>query len=165
MKENSLKYSTSLFENYSFGNIMYGGKYDIEGKINRFFLQLVVPDISIKRSALGFLKDKSPPWTQERIKEELYLQLASLKINGERKYENQASDLIYRIPIYCPTPSFIINKRDLSVPLIKELSSLSNKDLDKIVKDVVSGLYESIDKDYFLLHIKKPGLTLWRIES
>jgi hypothetical protein len=163
MKEYSVKYSTSLLENYIFSNVMYGGKHDKEGKINNFFLQLVAPDTSIKRSALGFLKDKSPPWTKERIKDELYLQLISLKINGERKYEKQAIDLIYRIPIHRPTPKFKINERDLSKPLIKELSSLSNKEQYKIIKEVLSSLYESIDKDYFLLSIKKPGLILWEI--
>jgi hypothetical protein len=53
----------------------------------------------------------------------------------------------------------------LSKPLLKELSSLSHKDLDKIIKDAVSDLYESIDRDYFLLQIKKPGLINWKIES
>jgi len=165
MKEYSVKYSASLLGNYRFGNVMYGGKLDLEGKLNNFFLQLVAPGTSIKRSALDFFKDKSSPWTKERIKEELYIDLVSLKIDGERKYEKQASDLIYRVPVYHPAPIFIINERDLSKPLIKELSSLSHKERDKLIKDVVSSLYESIDKDYFLLQIKKPGLIKWRIEA
>lgn len=164
MKEYSLYYSTSLLENYKFSTVMYGGKYDKDGKINNFFLQLVVPDNSIKRNALGFLEDKSSPWTKEKTKDELYLQVVSLKIDGERKYEKQATKLIYRIPVYRPTPKFKINESDLSKSLIKELSSLSHKDLDRIIKDVISSLYESIDKDYFLLQIKKPGLIFWEIE-
>jgi hypothetical protein len=164
MKEYSVKYSISLLENYNFSNVLHGGKHDKEGKINNFFLQLVVLDTSTKKpSALCFLEDKSPPWTKARTNDELYLQLVSLKINGERKYEKQASYLIYRIPVYDPTPYFIINQSDLSKPLIKELSCLSNKERDKIVKDVLSALYESIDKKYFLLCIKKRDLIRWRI--
>jgi hypothetical protein len=165
MKEYSINYSPALLGNYSFGNVMHGGKLDLEGKINRFFLQLIANTSSKKPSVLDFFKDKSSPWTKERIKDELYIELVSLKIDGERKYENQANYLIYKIPIYRPTPCFIINKSDLSKPLLKELSSLSHKDLDKIIKDVVSDLYESIDRDYFLLQIKRSGLILWKIES
>jgi hypothetical protein len=143
---------------------LLGGKHDKEGKINNFFLQLIADTSTKKSSAVEFLKDKSPPWTKERTKDELYLQLISLKINGERKYEKQASYLIYRIPVYRPTPYFIMNQSDLSKPLISDLSSLSNRDLDKIIKDVISSLYESIDKEYFLLQIKRYGLILWRIE-
>jgi hypothetical protein len=86
MKENSVKYSTSLLENYSFSNVLYGGKYDKEGKINNFFLQLIVPDASTKKpSTIEFLKDKSPPWTKERTKDELYLQLSIFKDKWRKK--------------------------------------------------------------------------------
>jgi hypothetical protein len=163
MKEYSVKYSTSLLENYRFSNVLQGGKHDKEGKMKNFFLQLSAESSTKKPSALCFLEDKSPPWTIERTKDELYLQLISLKINGERKYEKQVSDLIYKIPKYRPTPYFIINQSDLSGPLIKELRRLSNKSLDKIVKDTISSIYESIDKKYFLLCIKKRGLIRWRI--
>src|SRR4051794_23942465 len=124
MKEYSVKYSTSLLENYRFSNVLQGGKHDKEGKINNFFLQLIAESSTKKPSTLCFLEDKSPPWTIERIKDELYIQLISLKINGERKYEKQATDLIYKIPILRPTPYFIINQSDLSKPLIKELRKL-----------------------------------------
>ena len=88
----------------------------------------------------------------------------SVKINGERKYEKQARDLIYRIPVHQPTPAFIISNGDLSSKLIKELSSLDYADLDVVIRDVVSWIFESIDKKYFLLSIKRHGLLLWRIE-
>jgi hypothetical protein len=165
MKEYSINYSPSLLGNYRFGNVMYGGKLDLEGKTTNYFLQLIADTSNKKGSVLDFFKDKSPPWTNERIKEELYIELVSIKIDGERKYEKQASDLIYRVPVYHPAPNFIINERDLSKPLIKELSSLNHKERDKLIKDVISTLYESIDKDYFLLQIKKPGLIKWKIEE
>ena len=53
----------------------------------------------------------------------------SIKINGERKYEKHAKDLIYRIPVYRPSPYFINNYSDLSPKLIKELSSLDDINL------------------------------------
>src|SRR3954468_18660103 len=149
MKEYSVKYSTSLLENYRFSNVMHGGKHDKEGKINNFFLQLIADTSTKKPSAVAFLEDKSTPWTKERIKYELYIQLISLKINGERKYEKQASDLIYKIPIYRPTPDFIINQSDLSSELKEELDSLDEVELDIVIKEVLSRIYESIDKLYF----------------
>ena len=164
LKEYSVNYSISSFENYRFSNVMTGGKYDKEGKINNFFLQLSALT-SIKPSAVDFLKDKSLPWTREKLKEELYIQLMSIKIDGEIKYDKQARYLIYRIPISRPTPYFIINYSDLSQPIIEELSGLSNADLNAVIREVISWIYESIDKDYFLISIKRHGLIFWRIES
>lgn len=166
MKEHSLKYSTSLLENYKFSNVMHGGKYDKEGKINSFFLQLSpADDTSTNTSAaVGFLEDELLPWTKERIKDELYIQLVSLKLNGERKYEKQARELIYRVPIFHPTPYFMINNSDLSSKLIEELCSLDDTELDVVITDVLSWIYESINKRYFLLSIKRNGLSLWEID-
>lgn len=107
----------------------------------------------------------SEVWTLGKLKDELFVYLISIKINGERKYEKQARDLIYRISIYHPTPYFIIHNSDLSSRLKKELSILDDADLDIVIKDVVSWIYESINKNYFWLSIKRHGLLFWRIES
>ena len=164
MKEYSVKFSPSLLENYRFSNVLYGCKYDEDGKINNFFLQLSADTSTKKPSAVAFLVDKSPPWTIERMKNELYIQLISLKINGERKYEKQASDLIYKIPVYRPTPHFIINQSDLSTELKEVLACLDDIELEVVIKDVLSWIYESIDKLYFLVSIKRSGLLFWRID-
>src|SRR6476469_194391 len=164
MKEHSVNYSSSLLENYRFSNVMCGGKHGKEGKINNFFLQLIADTSTKKRSAVAFLEDKSPPWTIEKIKDELYIQLISLKIGGERKYEKQTRELIYRIPIYHPTPDFIINQSDLSSELKEVLASLDDIELEVVIIYVLSWIYESIDKLYFLVSIKRSGLLSWRID-
>jgi hypothetical protein len=109
-------------------------------------------------------EDNKEIWTIEKIKDELYIHLISIKINGERKYERQGRDLIYRIPVHQPTPGFIINNSDLSSRLKKELSSLDYADLDIVVRDFISMIYESLNKNYFLLSVKRYGLIFWRVE-
>ncbi len=59
--------------------------------------------------------------------------------------------MLYRIPVYQPTPYFIINQSDLSPRLIKELASLTDLELDEVIKEALSQIFESINKDYFLL--------------
>ena len=110
--------------------------------------------------------DNDDKWTLECLKDKLYCQLMSIKNNGgESKYENQARDLLYRIGIYHPTPSFIIYYSDLSPRLKKELESLSDIDLNIVLYDVISWILESINKEYFLLGVKRYGLLQWRIEE
>lgn len=111
-----------------------------------------------------FSNDCGEKWTIAKLKDELFLHLLFIEINGKKKYEIQAKDLIHRIPVYQPTPIFVINQSDLSPKLIDELSSLDDINLDEVIKDVVSWIFESIDKKYFLLSIKRYGLISWRIE-
>jgi hypothetical protein len=108
--------------------------------------------------------NNSEIWTLEKLKDELYVHLMSVEVNGERKYEKQARGLIYRIPVHHPTPYFIINQSDLSERLKKELSCLNYDYLDAVIKEVISGIYESVNKTYFLLSVKRYGLVSWRIE-
>jgi hypothetical protein len=103
-------------------------------------------------------------WTLEKLKDELYVHLMTVEVNGERKYEAEARGLLYKIPVHQPTPAFIISNSDLSSKLIKELSILNYDDLDAVIKEVISWIYESINKSYFLLSIKRHGLLHWRIE-
>lgn len=58
-------------------------------------------------------KDDIEPWTPGKLKDKFYLHLVSIKKDGKRKYEDQAKYLLYRIPVYKPTPYFIINQSDL----------------------------------------------------
>ncbi len=115
-------------------------------------------------NTLSKYKDNDEIWTLGHLKDELYYCLMTIKINGEYKYEKQAKDLIYRISIYQPTPYFIINCVDLSLKLKKELSGLDDVNLDSVIKDVISWIYESINKKHFLLSIKRNGLLFWRID-
>jgi hypothetical protein len=120
----------------------------------------------IQENAANFpSRDESSPWSPEKLKEKLYLQLISIKTNKESKYEKQARELIYKIPVYHPTPYFIINQSDLSPRLIEELAELDDTSLDAVIKEVISWIYEPINIDYFLLSIKRRGLIRWEIEQ
>lgn len=59
---------------------------------------------------------------------------------------------------------FIINQSDLTPRLKRELDRLNEVDLDIVIGEVVSWIYESINKNYFLLSIKRYGLICWRID-
>lgn len=100
----------------------------------------------------------------EILKDKMYVNLMSIMIEGKRKYENKAQYLIYRIPVYRPTPYFIINQSDLHYSLVRELVSLNDIHLDKLIKEVISHIFESINKNYFLLSIKKYNLLRWKID-
>jgi hypothetical protein len=70
------------------------------------------------------------------------------KIFGDRKYYNQAFDLL-RIGAYKPTPYFIINLSDLSKELRKELSSLDKLTRQFVLKQTVGRIFEDINSDLF----------------
>lgn len=60
-------------------------------------------------------------WTSERLVDELYICLIRIS-----DYQKQAHDLIYRIPVYKPTPYFEIKISDLSEQIKKELDAIWN---------------------------------------
>jgi hypothetical protein len=102
------------------------------------------------------------PWTTKKLEQELYLDLMKVR-NGEnhRKYEGQAKHLMYKIPVYKPVPSFIINLGDLSNKVKVELRSLDAKSLNYVMKEAVCRVFENIDECYFLLNVKK--LLKWEL--
>jgi hypothetical protein len=76
-------------------------------------------------------------FTKEALVDELFLCLAGVKetvtskenCNKQvtiRKYYRQAKYLIFRIPVYRPTPSFIVNLTDLSDKIKSELEGLDD---------------------------------------
>jgi hypothetical protein len=100
---------------------------------------------------------KEEVWTTQRLIDELYLRLIDVRdgMNENiRKYEEQARYLIYRIPIYKPTPSFLISKKDLTVRLIQELESLDQISRKKVLKDAADRIFEGINKRYYLLSVR-----------
>jgi hypothetical protein len=100
---------------------------------------------------------KEEAWTTQRLIDELYLCLIDFRdgMNENlRKYEDQAGYLIYRIPIYKPTPSFLISKKDLTVRLIQELESLDQISRKKVLKDAADRIFEGINKRYYLLSVR-----------
>jgi hypothetical protein len=97
-------------------------------------------------------------WTTTRLIEELYLHLMRVIINHDspkRKYKEQAMYLMYRIPVYRPTPPFIIGVQDLGDKLKAELEALDHESLNDVLKDAIGRIFESINERYYLLHVKK----------
>jgi hypothetical protein len=99
-------------------------------------------------------------WTTQRLIEELYLYLTRYDIRldeytGIRKsrYERQAEELIYRIPVHQPTPSFIVNIHDLNDKLKEELAALDLNSLADIMREAVGRIFENFNERYFKLRV------------
>jgi hypothetical protein len=77
-----------------------------------------------------------------------YRELIQRQIFGDRKYYNQALDLL-RIGAYKPVPYFIINLADLTQELRSELSSLDKQTRQFVLKQAVGRIFEDINSDLF----------------
>ena len=86
--------------------------------------------------------------------DELYLNLMKVKDNY---YQRQAWDLMRKIPLHNPPPSFEIKISDISKEIQKELDDRWNyKDaIDYILKEAVDRIFRNINEDYFLLSVKR----------
>jgi hypothetical protein len=101
--------------------------------------------------------EKKEYWTTQRLVDELFLCIIDFRdrMNENlRKYEDQAGYLIYRIPIYKPTPSFLISKKDLTDRLVQELESLDQNSRKKVLKEAADRIFEGINKRYYLLSVR-----------
>lgn len=98
----------------------------------------------------------------EAVTNELSLSLIGVQEDtGSRKYEEQAKKLIYRIPIYRPTPFFIINLKDLSLKVKIELVRLNEESLDDVMKEAIGRIFEQIDQGDFLSSVRP--LLHWKL--
>jgi len=105
-------------------------------------------------------------WTTGRIIDELFSNLANVrcevKILGNdglqksiryKKYYRQVRKIIYRIPIWRPTPIFIIYISDLTQKVKKNLEfyleNASEQAFRYIVTEAVGRLFENVDSDYY----------------
>ena len=93
--------------------------------------------------------------TEETIEgtvDELYLCLMK-----QRSYDKQAHDLIYRIPVYKPTPVFEIKISDLNDQVKKELDDRwgYKREIDYILREAVGRIFKNIDERYFFLSVKR----------
>jgi hypothetical protein len=97
--------------------------------------------------------DLTDELTIEATVDELYLCLMKQKCSF---YERQASELIYKIPIYKPTPIFEIKISDLNDQVKKELNYRWNykPNIDYILKEAVSRIFANLNERYFLLSVK-----------
>jgi hypothetical protein len=92
--------------------------------------------------------------TIEATVDELYLCLMKQRSSY---YERQASDLIYKIPVYKPAPIFEIKISDLNDLVKKELDDRWNHkpEIDYILKEAVSRIFANLNERYFLLSVKR----------
>jgi hypothetical protein len=102
-------------------------------------------------------------WTETCLIEDIFLRLAGTKIIVKHegkdvtvyKYYNQALRLRYRIPVYKPTPEFIVNRSDLTDRMLSELKALSAKDSAVILKQAVGWIFANIDSRQYNLSIAR----------
>lgn len=103
-------------------------------------------------------------WTTECLVDELFLYLANFKEIIEnnqgltlevKKYSQQANELITRIPIAKPAPTFIIYVSDLTPKLIQELKHSSNEERRYVVMHAVGRIFENINSRLYHLSIAK----------
>jgi hypothetical protein len=95
-------------------------------------------------------------WTTSYLIEELHCYLESFEdVYKDRKYERQAKDLIYRIPVYHPVPTYVIDKKDLTERLIKELQIYGLRERNELLKIAVGRIFENINERYFIQSVKR----------
>jgi len=79
-------------------------------------------------------------WTSGRV-DEYYLCLDRVEYLDEeedclkQKYKEQANYLLYRIPVFDPTSSFIVNLKDLAVEVKEGLAVLDDETLDEVMTE------------------------------
>jgi hypothetical protein len=104
-------------------------------------------------------------WTTGRLIDETYLELMRVvRIHGTssvKKYQDQAKYLMYRIPVYRPSPPFNVNVIDLTPKLRQELERLDDESLDSVMKEAIGRIFKNINERYFLLSVKK--LLKWEL--
>jgi hypothetical protein len=101
-------------------------------------------------------------WTMQNLIDELYISLMRHDLLTDAgdgikksKYEKQAQELMFRIPVYQPVPSFIVNINDLDDRLKKELTSLDYNSLTVVLNESIARIFENLNERYFKLSVKK----------
>jgi hypothetical protein len=105
-------------------------------------------------------------WTTERLKEELFLCLATVTeiVNSTdlhsfgkhitvKKYYRQARDIMYFIPVFRPTPVFVIKFSDLSPKLQMEFTDFCKANnqttITLFLKEIAGRFFENLDYAYY----------------
>lgn len=76
------------------------------------------------------------------------------------KYFKKAEELMFRIPLYVPTPIFEVDVQDLSIELRKQLVTSPDEEIKKWVKSAIGKLFDESNPAYYrgsvhkLLHVK-----------
>lgn len=106
---------------------------------------------------------------KDRLIDEVFLQMIRTRYrdpeNGvlKRKYEEQARFLLFRIPVYKPTPFFILHYSDILDDKIKhELTILDYPDLNDVMQASIGRIFECINERQFNLSVRNQ--LRWKIE-
>jgi hypothetical protein len=90
-----------------------------------------------------------------RLVDELALQLI-------RTHRKQAQELMFKIPVYNPTPIFLVHLSGIRDDKIKrELASLDSSTRKQVLNDSIGLVFESINEQYYNLSVRK--LLQWEI--
>lgn len=104
----------------------------------------------------NFLSSKSAElWTMDFVIQSLKHELATFEVNGTRPYYKQAQYLIYKIPVYKPTPKYKISWGHLSQRMKQELESLDKITLKFVLRQGVGRIFEDIDCSYYHTSVSK----------
>jgi hypothetical protein len=79
-----------------------------------------------------------------------------------RLYVEQARYKMYRIPVFRPSPVFVVYLKHLDDRLKKELANLDRQTKDFVMKEAIGRIFEQVDRRFFLLSTKP--LLRWRLE-
>jgi hypothetical protein len=79
-----------------------------------------------------------------------------------RIYEEQARYKMYRVPIFRPSPVFVVHLKHLDDRLKQELSSLHRENKDFVMKEAIGRMCEGIDKCFYLQSVRP--LLKWRLD-
>jgi hypothetical protein len=101
-------------------------------------------------------------WTTECLVDELFLCLACFTEiikdkQGQtltvKKYSQHAYELLPRIPVAKPTPTFIIYLSDLSPKLLQELKDSGKEERRYVVMQAIGRIFENINSRLYHLSI------------
>ena len=95
--------------------------------------------------------------TPDSLTDELFLQM--IRAGG---YMEQARTLMYKIPVFEPTPVFLVRLADIQDSKIKqELVALNDSALDSVMHTAIGRVFECINERQYNLSVRK--LLRWEI--
>ena len=79
-----------------------------------------------------------------------------------RTHRRQAQDLMYKIPVFKPTPVFLVHLSEIRDDKVKnELAKLDSSTREQVLHDSIGLVFESINEQYYNLGVRK--LLRWEI--
>jgi hypothetical protein len=121
-------------------------------------------DFTDEKAQNPIIKEDDERWTTECLVDELFLHLACLteiiktrqdQIATVKKYQHQAYDLLPRIPVARPTPTFIIHTSDLTPRLLQELKDSVKEERRYVVMEAVGRIFERINSRIYHFSIAR----------